>query len=87
MVVEYSDSKPHSPSIPYNHKHLVAAFATPLYSASVDESAMELFFLLDQLIGAYASMKKNPEVDFRSVLSPSQSLSVNPTSFKSDFAL
>ena len=47
MTVEVSDSKPHSPSIPYNHKHLVAAFATPLYSDSVDESDMALYFLLE----------------------------------------
>ena len=47
MTVEVSDSIPYSPSIPCNHKHWVASLTTPLYSTSVDESAMALCFLLD----------------------------------------
>ena len=87
ILVEKYYSKPHSPTIPCNHKHRVVAFTTPLYAASVYESAMELYFLLDQLIGPYSRMNKYPDVDFQYVFSPAQPLSVNPTSSKSDFAL
>ena len=87
MTVEVFDSILHSPSIPSNHKNWVATFTNPLYYAYVDESAMELCFLLDQLIGPYESMNTYPEVDFQYVLWPAQSLPVNPTSSKSYFAL
>ena len=64
ILVEKYYSKPHSPSIPCNHKHRVVAFTTPLYYAYVDESAMALCFLFDQLIGPYASMNTYPDVEF-----------------------
>ena len=77
MTIEYSDSKRHSPSILCNHKHLVDPFTTPLYSASIDESYMALYFLLDQLIGYFARMNTYHEVDFQSLLSSAQLLSIN----------
>ena len=43
---------------------MLIAFTTPLYSAFVDESAMALDFLLDQLIGPSTSMNTYPDVDF-----------------------
>ena len=86
-IVEKSDSKPHSPSNPCNHKHWVVAFTTPLYSASIDERAMALYFLLDQLISTFACMNTYPDLYFWSVLSPSQSLSVNPIKSRSDLTL
>ena len=52
----------------------ISSNATHLYFAYVDESAMELCFLLDQLIGPSASMNTYPDLDFLSMLSPAQSL-------------
>ena len=85
MKVENYDSKPHSPSITTNIE--VVAFTTPLYSTFVDESAMALYFLLDYLIGPSTRLNTYSNVEFRSMLSPAQSLLVNPTSSKPDFAL
>ena len=87
MTIENSDLKQHSPSIPCNHKHWAVAFTTPLYSTSLDESVMALCFLLNQLIGPSTRMNTYPKVYFQFVFSPTQSLSVNPTSSKSDFSL
>ena len=85
-TVEVLDSIPNSLSIPYNHKHWVVAFTTPMYSAYVDESEIALCILIEQLIGPSASINIYLEFDFLSILSPSQSESVKPTNSRIDCA-
>ena len=80
MIVGESSATSSSQRMPCNHTHCVAAFTTPLYSASTEEREIVWCLLLEKKMGPLESINKKPEVDLLSLGSPAQSESENPTS-------
>ena len=80
MLVGDSIVTPNSRKIPCNQTHCVAALIVAVYLASIHESEMVLFLLLDQKMGPLENIKTKPEVEFLLVGSPAQSESENPAS-------
>ena len=58
--------------IPCNQTAWMQAFTAPRYLASTEDSAMATCFLLDQQMGPPPNMNTYPEVEFRSIESPTQ---------------
>ena len=60
--------------------HGAATFTAPLYPTSAKEREIVCCFLLEQKMEPLEIMKRKPEVEFLSLVSPSKSESENPTS-------
>lgn len=66
--------------------HITSSLAwhIEIYSASVEDRATVVCFLLIQLTYALPNLNTNPLVDFRSFIFPPQSASAKPTNFHND---
>ena len=84
MTVDKALSISNLDKMPCSQTAWMQAFTAPLYSASAEESALATYFLLDQQMGPPPNMTTYPEVEFRSIESPTQSESVYPTSSSSE---
>ena len=58
--------------MPCNQTTWMQAFTAPMYLTSTEENAMVAFFFLDQQMGPPPNINTYPEVDFWSMVSPSE---------------